>query len=169
MVERTLDDYVEGNGSPGNGIGQWKIEYCGICATGKAINTCVKCGNRVCPEHFVSIMGLCVGCAPVKNVRERPAGTEDQDRTISEGLPDPPEIAKDIGQNRKEKISKGDHRNGNGKKPKNKGKTEGTNGLCICPEEEVIQDLENYHKKRMEKKKRPSDDVPEKDVIIDWV
>lgn len=172
MVERTLDDYVEGKGSPGNGIGQWKIEYCGICATGKAINNCVKCGNKVCPEHFVSIMGLCVGCAPVKNAKEISTATEEHDRTIKEGMAIPHDdpmknpTPREIG-NRNIVV-------GNDGISKDKGKNVMIFGdkndreldiLCIDPDKKNNEDLNTKEKKE---NKRPS--KRKKRIIkIDWV
>jgi len=67
MAEKSLYDYDKTNPSAPKGGGEWKDGYCTICTTVKAPYLCVKCGSMVCSEHYVSIMGLCVDCAPVKD------------------------------------------------------------------------------------------------------
>jgi hypothetical protein len=67
MSEKSLYDYDRGRtGIPRPEGGEWKDGFCAICSNDKALHNCVKCGGIVCSEHFVSLMGLCVGCAPVK-------------------------------------------------------------------------------------------------------
>ncbi len=72
MVERTLDEYVDSDQTEAKDDGEWEEGFCAICATNRAPHVCVKCGKRVCSEHFVHIMGLCVECAPVKNHKKNP-------------------------------------------------------------------------------------------------
>jgi len=68
MVEKSLYDYDKhAPPTPPGEEGEWKEGFCTICATDKAPYQCVKCGSNVCTEHFVSIMGLCLDCAPVKD------------------------------------------------------------------------------------------------------
>ena len=68
MAGKSLYDYDRGRtGKPPAEGGEWKDGFCAICSVDRATHTCVKCGSTVCSEHLVSIMGLCVECAPVKN------------------------------------------------------------------------------------------------------
>ena len=71
MVNRTLDEYMkEVENSHTNAEGQ----MCEICGEERATNICIKCGKHVCSGHFVTIMGLCVECAPVKLTGSAPDG-----------------------------------------------------------------------------------------------
>lgn len=68
MVEKSLYDYDKHQQIKAqNNEGKWRDGFCAICSTDKAPHLCVKCGSMVCSEHYVSIMGLCVDCAPVKD------------------------------------------------------------------------------------------------------
>jgi len=68
MAPKSLYDYDKTEpGTATSERGAWREGFCTICATDKAPHTCVKCDSHVCSEHFVSIMGLCVECAPVKD------------------------------------------------------------------------------------------------------
>lgn len=68
MAHKSLYDYDKQEpGTTTTKGGAWREGFCTICATDKAPHTCVKCDSNVCSEHFVSIMGLCVECAPVKD------------------------------------------------------------------------------------------------------
>lgn len=67
-TEKSLFEYDKhGAGPAPDGEEGWEESFCSICTTAKAPYQCVKCQSKVCSEHFVSIMGLCVECAPVKD------------------------------------------------------------------------------------------------------
>lgn len=68
MAEKSLFDYDRARTgvTPAEG-GEWKDGFCTICSGDKAPYHCLKCSSTVCSEHYVTIMGLCVDCAPVKD------------------------------------------------------------------------------------------------------
>ena len=63
MVGKTLEDYTE---NAENSVEDSNEKMCDICGDERATKICIKCGKHVCTRHFVTIMGLCVVCAPVK-------------------------------------------------------------------------------------------------------
>jgi len=175
-VERSLYDYDKKDGSaPEKGEGEWEDGFCSICTTARAPHICVKCKKLVCSEHFVSIMGLCVECAPVKDTGKNFKITEQP----SKGKParsiyeptiqdiakfDPPEDVREVVvvRSRKKRDTGFREKKEDGKKS---GKVD-TSSYHVADSNKQVKEKEQVDgKDRVNGKHR----VKGKEITIDWV
>ena len=61
-------------------VGMSVASSCEICRTAGVSDTCVRCSQLVCTEHFDDEMGLCVACAA-----ETGAGGSDTPTNVPSG------------------------------------------------------------------------------------